>query len=663
MARILLSIFLLQLAFSSATAGIPVWQADGVSVCGTACSSDLFLVAPDGQGGVYVTWREAKNYPTLREDVYLQRLTSQGALTPGWPEEGIAVSAFPNTQVPLSIALGVDGSALIAWQDFRNGSPDIYAQKILPDGSVAPGWPNGGAPACEWPGQQGPVASIACDGFGGAFVLWDDGRNLSTTRTDVFLQHLTETGMPAPGWPAGGIALTTAPESQVIQSSPLLTLEDGSSISAWADCRGGPDCDQSFGQRLLPDGSMAPGWVTDGLLLVDGQTRPNIVSDGEGGFYIVAEVLYPGSTSFQDLFVHRFDSHGSLRPDWPVGGLQICCPTAGERDRTRIVEDATGGVLVSWYSAVPGLNVHASRALPDGSLAPGWPFGGVLVSDPAKSTSFNQEIVPDGEGGLFLAWEWIDLATETTKTRVQHVGSDGVVEPGWSDYGMVVASTSSQCHPKIASDAVGGAIVVWEDGGNPDGDLWAQRFVDDDYVATRPSLISVEADESGIRLHWFAKDARSLEASMYRRTAATPWEYVGAPDITNPDELRYDDADVTPGERYAYRLGYFDGATESFTDEVWVEAVSRLAFALEGFRPNPAVGLATVSLTLAKSEPARLEMFDLRGRLVMRRDLSELGAGRHTLSLEDGVRLAPGVYVLRLTQGDQVARVRGVVLN
>ena len=50
-------------------------------------------------------------------------------------------------------------------------------------------------------------------------------------------------------------------------------------------------------------------------------------------------------------------------------------------------------------------------------------------------------------------------------------------------------------------------------------------------------------------------------------------------------------------------------------------------------------------------------------RSVLRRDLSALGAGRHTVSLDEGMRLAPGVYVLRLTQGEQLARVRGVVLD
>jgi len=213
---------------------------------------------------------------------------------------------------------------------------------------------------------------------------------------------------------------------------------------------------------------------------------------------------------------------------------------------------------------------------------------------------------------------------------------------------------------------MGSAIAAWQDTRNfatSSFDIYAHKLGLDGPVPILPSLVNAEADEFGIRLSWYAKDARLLEASVYRRTEGTAWAYLGSPEATGPDELRYDDPNVTPGERYAYRLGYFDGGTESFTDEVWVEAAAPLAFALEGFRPNPAVGLPIVSLTLAKSEPARLEVFDLRGRLVLRRDLSGLGAGRHSVSLDDGARLAPGVYVLRLTQGDQVARVRGVVLN
>jgi len=114
--------------------------------------------------------------------------------------------------------------------------------------------------------------------------------------------------------------------------------------------------------------------------------------------------------------------------------------------------------------------------------------------------------------------------------------------------------------------------------------------------------------------------------------------------------LRYEDRGVTPGVRYAYRLGYSDGGAEQFTSEVWVDVpVPRLA--LDGIRPNPAVRVMNVSLSLPNDSPATLAVLDVAGRKLASREVGSLGVGRHTLPLDLGAGVSPGVYWLRLTQG------------
>jgi hypothetical protein len=88
-----------------------------------------------------------------------------------------------------------------------------------------------------------------------------------------------------------------------------------------------------------------------------------------------------------------------------------------------------------------------------------------------------------------------------------------------------------------------------------------------------------------------------------------------------------------------------------------------LAVALEGFRPNPASGAPTVAFTLASASPAAIEVFDLAGRRVLRRDVGGLGAGPHVITLGTGAVLTPGMYLVRLHQVGRTVSARGVVVR
>jgi hypothetical protein len=87
-----------------------------------------------------------------------------------------------------------------------------------------------------------------------------------------------------------------------------------------------------------------------------------------------------------------------------------------------------------------------------------------------------------------------------------------------------------------------------------------------------------------------------------------------------------------------------------------------LELALGAVFPNPAHGMDFVAnLVLPSADPAQLELLDVMGRRVAARDLGALGAGRHSVELDGGVQLAPGVYMLRLTQAG-LARVTRVTI-
>jgi fibronectin-binding autotransporter adhesin len=78
-----------------------------------------------------------------------------------------------------------------------------------------------------------------------------------------------------------------------------------------------------------------------------------------------------------------------------------------------------------------------------------------------------------------------------------------------------------------------------------------------------------------------------------------------------------------------------------------------LVTALDAPAPNPVAGRATVRYSLAEAGPVRVAVADLLGREVAVLVDGERAAGAHEAALDAG-RLAPGVYVVRLTTGGGV---------
>ena len=115
--------------------------------------------------------------------------------------------------------------------------------------------------------------AIAPDGTGGGYIYWEDYRDYAIHLVDLYAQHLTSTGVPAPGWPADGLAVCTDPAYQSYAASqgrdpaaqaqhdarewdqPLMgyLLWLGTTRTAWRRMRAmeGLDCDAAAWDRWL----------------------------------------------------------------------------------------------------------------------------------------------------------------------------------------------------------------------------------------------------------------------------------------------------------------------------------------------------------------------------------------------------------------------------
>jgi hypothetical protein len=173
------------------------------------------------------------------------------------------------------------------------------------------------------------------------------------------------------------------------------------------------------------------------------------------------------------------------------------------------------------------------------------------------------------------------------------------------------------------------------------------------------ALVDAQAAPGRVELRWFGSSMAGVSATVYRQLEGMAWTAIANIAGDGTGWLRFEDVDVEPGARFGYRLGVRESGAEKFYGETWV-VVPALALALEGLRPNPAVGELVASFTLPSGSPARLQLLDVTGRVLLAREVGDLGAGSHLLRLGDSV--PAGMYWLRLTQGGRSLLARGVVI-
>ncbi len=253
---------------------VPTWQADGVAICTAAGNQQEAVIIPDGAGGAIVTWEDYRSGGA--PDIYAQRVDASGAVL--WAQDGVPICTTTGYQCDPTIVPDGCGGAIMAWGDVRivNNS-DIYAQRVDASGIVQ--WIADGVPLCTARSPQSRPHAVS-DGAGGAIVAWDDIREYTI---DIFAQRVSASGSAE--WVADGVAVCIALYSQTMFS--IFSDGSGGAIVLWGDDRAGRNQYDIYAQRMSASGSVlwAPdGLVITGPGVQDyGATAP----DGSGGVIVV----------------------------------------------------------------------------------------------------------------------------------------------------------------------------------------------------------------------------------------------------------------------------------------------------------------------------------------------------------------------------------------
>jgi len=238
------------------------------------------VLAPDESGGVFLAYRQIG--PVADRGVMLQHYSIDG--DPVWPD-GLDIYDVGGYKTPAAMAPDGAGGVILFWEDGREASMKIYAQRVSPE--EGPLWRSEGIAVAYSPGNQwSPL--VAPDGLGGAYAAWlDDNRG---GFSQLKLQHLGSEGKPSLG-PAGLVAAPT----QERQFKPVM-IQDGSNGAFLGWLENGHGQYQLLAQHFDLYGTR--DWDEAGAALVDTPALKEglqIVADGEGGLVFAWRSLSSGS--------------------------------------------------------------------------------------------------------------------------------------------------------------------------------------------------------------------------------------------------------------------------------------------------------------------------------------------------------------------------------
>jgi len=354
----------------------PTWPTHGLPVStGPGRRIDI-KIAADGSGGAYVSWDDSRDGINNRH-AFVHHLLPSG-LDPAWAVNG--VRACPNIstlQTFPEVCSDGAGGVLVVWDDGRNfatSGRDIYAQRMSSTGALL--WDPNGVPVTTAPGHQviygdgllsidragltqEQGSALVPDGAGGCFVTWTDQRNGGQ---DVYAQHLTSTGVVAPGWDANGVALCTDPTNQVFAT--ILSDGTGGAFATWFDDRPG-----TFVQHVTASG-VVDGPANGLSISAFGGFLPNMVSDGSHGAIVGWDDARNGDP---DVFAQHLVTSGGfgVDPAWPVGGLPVSTAAGGQAPHGSawLCRDGSGGAIFTWQDGRNGGDdLYSQRVLAAGTL-------------------------------------------------------------------------------------------------------------------------------------------------------------------------------------------------------------------------------------------------------------------------------------------------------
>lgn len=477
------------------------WATTGTLVSAMPNDQRYITSCSDGAGGAFIAWEDLR--VDFNSDLYVQRINAAGV--PQWTAQGLGVCTLTGAQWQPRLVSDGAGGAIVAWTDSRNGTLDVYAQRLNASGASL--WTANGVVVCNAAADQQWQAMVA-DGVGGAIIAWYDART-PTNMNDIYAQRINSSGVPQ--WFANGVAVCNIAQDQTYPQ--IVSDQAQGAIICWSDSRGAaPLPPDLYAQRVLSNGSMA--WTANGVVVCNAtnyQGNQKIISDGANGA-IVAWADYRSGSNY-DIYAQRLGGAAGASL-WTANGLAVCT-VGNDQFGPSLVSDGNQGAFIAWMderAAAFNNDVYIQHVGSPGIAL--WTPGGVALASDFTNIEQEVQLTSDASNGVIAVW--VDTrdgpAGELYAQRLTNNGS--VV---WGAGMRLTTNPFVETTPIPIADGSGNVILSFSTG---------QIYTDANVYATRidgrfgywgkpePTLFAVKDvpnDQGGkVRVEWYASSRDQL---------------------------------------------------------------------------------------------------------------------------------------------------------
>ena len=684
--------------------GSSLWTFNGLLVSNATGDQYDPALASDGGNGAIITWADTRNLATTGWDIYAQRISGAGFVQ--WTANGVAMCTVAAEQsFPVIAVDGLNG-AIIVFRDLRAGvgTSDLWAQRVNGNGTIL--WTANGTAVCQAADNQ-DGAVITSDGANGALIAWSDRRN--GTDRDIYAQRLNLNG--AWLWTTNGVPVCTAQDYQFGVS--LISDGQQGAYITWTDSRNFSTNDYDvYVQRVGGAGNIL--WAPQGRAVATGpstESLPMLTSDAANG---VTVVFGAASASTAGLWAQRFDNNGT--PYWATNGVRVTTNIFGSPTEPKAVADASGNVIVGWYSYPGGTdtNVYATRVdvrhgywgKPEPTLfavkdVPNDQGGKVRVEWYASSRDqLNQQTI-----SKYTIWRGIDQAMYANLVaagvpdvkitdpaaafsgKVVRHDKPQTVDYFWeligtetAAYRFAYAFTAATTFDSTATNSATHRFQILAHGfnaGNDDLLNWPSNILTgrsvDNLAPPAPLFLTAQRIGNYVYLKWNGVHVPDLDKyTVYRKTSsgvtAVPANFLA----DNPDTLLTDASAPTSALYYIVTATDIHQNQGLKSNEASVAATTGAgnlppiaALTVLQNHPNPFTDETRLEVGLPAKSDVHVEIFDVAGHRVRDAVLPAQAKGWNDLRLDarddHGALLPSGVYFYRVHAGAETVTKKMVI--
>lgn len=438
-------------------AGNLLWGENGVEVCSIPGEQKFPHIIGDSTGGWFIVWEGREDY--YYYDLFALRLMEDGSVAPGWQTGGNVVCSEPESQIywgaGQKICQDGAGGVIVTWHDYRNsGNADIYAQRMSADGM--PLWTDGGIPVCDADYHQ-ECPAIAPDDDGGAFIAWQDSRNSYTSHEDIYIQRI------GPGgdfyFADDGIPVSQAERYQ--NNVRLIPDEAGGVYLAWEDYRNEllllyADV---YAQRIDETGALL--WNPEAVPICNAPEEQYqiMIAGGENGLYVVWQDDRDGPAPHSNIYAQSLDPAGQIQ--WPADGIPVCEAEYYQAEPVLYLHD-NDDIHFLWLNHT--LESGIFQQITDEAGVLQLPAEGLPVQTGIAGTIHEFDLIAMDNSNFLAVWEDNRQVYWGGKIFYQRLDIEGTTLLETNGLPLCpVAMNSDQGHPETARLSDGSMIAVFED--------------------------------------------------------------------------------------------------------------------------------------------------------------------------------------------------------